>query len=319
MLLEELKDAFLYSRKQGTPPARRAATPETLAMYDKNLTILNTFLQGRKSRTRYEDVIAKDIREYIEYVNGHPTWALATKLQRKRVLRSLFHFIDVDEECSGLKSFHKLIGVITECPSKEFVPSAKEMRDFRSAFSTTTRYGLRNYVVFSLILGTGMRVSEVCWLRLEHLALDQNLITVPKEGKTGTRVVPVETKLVELLRTWLRKRRLIKGHDTEPWVFLAKTGGRCTRNTFRLAFRRARQVVKDTTGKDVPITPHTGRHAFGTYYLENDGNMERLRRIMGHTSYRTLQKYLHRSQVSGAKALTELEKSSPLRMVNSTR
>ncbi len=260
-------------------------------------------------------VSSRDVRAYVEFVNSNTKWSVATRLTMLRGLKTLFLFVEQDEECQvqGLKSWARVLGTLPENPRREFMPAVKELRRVRGLFNTASAFGLRNYVVFSLILATGMRLGEICWLRLADLHLDEGFLHVPKEGKTGSRLLPLDEKMVNLFRTWLRRRASIKGAALVPWVFVGRGGVQCNRNTFGLAFRK---VQPD---KRTRITAHVGRHSFGTLYLQGEGNIERLRLLMGHSSYKTLIKYLHLAQVGTDKMKDEIERVSPLKLVASQR
>ena len=53
------------------------------------------------------------------------------------------------------------------------------------------------------------------------------------------------------------------------------------------------QRLRNKLGINHSISPHKWRHTFATRFTKRNGNMEVLRQIMGHTSLKTTQKYLH--------------------------
>jgi site-specific recombinase XerD len=310
MLFEQIIQSFLYSRKHGLSGAKKPCGEKTIKDYEWQLRRFFTFLES-KGRTRYQDILRSDIRDYIEHVNSQKDWSAATKLTTLRPIRTLCKFVEQDEECveAGLKSFAKVLPKIPKNPRREDIPTVKDLKKLRMSWNTASLSGLRNYVVNCLILSCGARIGEICWLRLDNLQLEQEILVLPKEGKTGTRVVPLEPQVVGLLKTWLKRRDKIQGAASVPWMFLARGAKQCTPNTFGQAFRRIR-------GEGSRISAHTLRHAFGTYYLRNGGNMERLRMTMGHTTYDTLKGYLHLAEVGGKEAKQELERVSPLKMLS---
>lgn len=312
MLLEELVESFIHSRRTGTAGAKGVARPRTIQEYKENLDLFLDFLRAR-GRVSYEEVTRADIRAYIEHTNTKQDWSLATKLTRLRPLVTLFRFIERDEECKelGLKSWEKVVPPLPRNPRREFIPSIDKLKQIRGLWRTDTLLGFRNHVIYSLMLGAGLRVGEVCWLKTkDHLQLENNALIVPTEGKTGTRIVPLDAGLVKLLKMWLKKRDLLHGATQSPWLFIARGGRQCTPNQIALVFRRAQP---DRVNR---VTPHTLRHSFGTYYLHNGGNMERLRLILGHTTYDTTKQYLHLAETGSEKAKEELERVSPLAMLN---
>lgn len=312
MFIDEIIELFIASRK---PKAGITVSKRTVELYRMCLEDFSTFMSDR-NKTDWDSIIAKDVRAYVEYVHGNKRWpSVATKFTYLRAARTLCKFVSEDRECQEehLKNWMSVIGSVPQNPSRKFIPAVKDLRTMKSAWNTKRTDGLRNYIVYCLILGCGFRIGEICWLRMEHLQLEQSTIFVPPEGKTGSRLVPVDSKMVGLLKLWLKRRAKLPGADQVPWVFLGREASQCTRNMFGLAFR----TIQKGSTKLQRVTPHVLRHSFGTYYLRNGGNMERLRLIMGHSTYKTLQGYLHLAEVGSDQAKAELEKVSPLKMVSS--
>lgn len=317
MLLDEILELFLYSRKQGLSGAKKKASEFTLKNYRQCLSHFISFMQDKQNKNAYEKITRTDVRLFVEYVNDNKRWKKeATKLTILRALRTFFRFVDLDDECREheprLQGWAKVLPPIPRNPARSFIPTPKELKDLRNKFDTNEFWGFRNYVAYSYMMGTGQRINEICWARLEHLQLDENLVYVPEEGKTGSRLVPIDDSLARLLRQWLKKRAKQKGASESSFLFLARGGTQCTRSTFGQIFRK----LQPESEKGKRITAHTLRHAFGTYYLRNGGGMERLRMITGHKTYEAMKGYLHLAEVGTQQAKAELEAVSPLKMLS---
>jgi site-specific recombinase XerD len=316
MTLNELFESFIYSRENGIAPAKRVASAATIDNYKRQLKPFLTFMMLDRGRLKYEELTSADVKAYVSHVNKHESYkSVATRLTMLRVIRTLFKYVEQDEGCQeeSLKSWGKLLPPIPKNPRRERIPTPKELKHVKNIWDTSGFWGFRNYVAYCFVLGTGQRISEICWTKLEHLQLDNAMVYVPEQGKTGSRLVPVDDELVKLLKVWLKRRAKMRNGADSPWLFVARGGRRCTKDTFGKAFRKVQQ------GSDPAkrITPHTLRHAFGTYYLRNDGNIERLRMIIGHQTYDTLKGYLHLAQVGSDQTKAELNRVSPLKMLNS--
>jgi integrase/recombinase XerD len=314
MLLEELIDLFIQSRKLGLRDggAKVVARPRTIENYQANAEYFVKFMQEQRSKTNYEGIKRADVMAFIQNIQGR-VWSDATKLGVFRVARMLFRFVEKDEECrqDKLTNWEKLLPPFKKAPRKEFIPSPKDLKEVLKSWNTNTVYGLRNYAAYSLMLGCGLRIGEVCYLRMNHLFLNDGYLNVPMEGKTGSRLVHLDTKVVSVLTAWLKRRATIIGADKTDLVFVARGGRQCNRLTFGTAFRK----IQPGRGKTNRITPHTLRHAFGTYYLDNGGDLARLQTIMGHKSLETTSVYLHLANIKSDKGKEELERVSPLKML----
>jgi integrase/recombinase XerD len=320
MLFEELVSGFIYSRRHGLREsgARKKASETTLQNYEDHLRIMVRFMQETRKRHRWSDVGREDVRGYVEFINDNSRWGHSTKMTLLRTFRTFLRYIDRDEECVndelfGWKKFKRMIPAISQNARREFIPTPLDLKIWQKEFDTSTVYGYRNYVAFSTWIGTGIRLSELSTMLIDAMQLDNKQIFV--KGKTGPRTVPVTDKLVRLLRGWMRRRAGLPGAYKSPYVFIGHGVDSVSRNGFGQVFRKMRK----RNPKLPRLTAHLLRHSFGTYYLRRDANLERLRIIMGHSDIRTTQKYLHLAQVGSEQMKDEMERASPLAMLDEVR
>jgi integrase/recombinase XerD len=141
-------------------------------------------------------------------------------------------------------------------------------------------------VAVQILLGTGMRVSELCDLTVEDIEDDGEATTLKiRRGKGAKfRRAPVSSRLRrELVRYLNRSRPLVE----DPHLLIMR-GDRPVRVvTVTELFQRVRQKV------GFPVHAHKFRHTFATEYLRRGGEIERLRRILGHTTYVMVMRYVH--------------------------
>lgn len=314
MLLEEMVEMFLASRKRGDDGARKKCSPVTIEIYRRNLSIFLNYLQTETKEggtTTYAAIKRMHIKSLVSWAdekNESGVWSRATVLQLLRALKAFFHWVDADEDCQAmeLKGLQRHLPTIEKNPSRKFIPSAEQMRKFKNSFDTDNLWGYRNFVATSLMLTNGMRVGEICNLRIDQMKLDERIIIA--DGKTGPRLVPITNEVVRLLRGWIKRRG--QGHYAveSPYVFISKRGCQMEPNGFGQAFRKH---VKDNGLEKA--TPHTLRHFFATNYLRSGGNILRLKSITGHTSIAMLQDYVHLGDAGSKEAVDDLERYSPLK------
>lgn len=313
MHLDEMKKLFLDSRKRGTDGAKCRATAKTVAYYDQHLDRFIEFLLNRPegaliSYGQLRRAHFLELSDYVEAKMKAGDWSEATVNQLYRVLRTFFRWVDADEDCQneGLKGLQRYLPPIQKTPRRQYIPSTKELRQWKNSFDTRLPYEYRNYVITCLILVNGMRNGEICNLELKDLMLDNKYIVA--DGKTKARLVPITEDMVKLLRGWLRRREKCKTAAESTYVFISKYEPKLTPDSLGMAFRKHREKYKDLP----PITPHVLRHAFCTYYLQHGGNMEKLRNISGHKSYESMRPYLHLAELGSEAARAELERVNPL-------
>jgi site-specific recombinase XerD len=141
-------------------------------------------------------------------------------------------------------------------------------------------------LAIQILLGTGMRVSELTALTVQDFEDDgdQAFLKI-KSGKGAKfRRVPVSSRLRRELERYVNRFR----PDANSDQLLLMAGGRPVgMMTVEYLFRRIRYKV------GFKVHAHKFRHTFATEYLRAGGEIERLRRILGHTSYVMVMRYLH--------------------------
>lgn len=136
--------------------------------------------------------------------------------------------------------------------------------------------------------GAGLRIDEVCSLRVEDIDSKRNLIHI-REGKHGRdRYVMLGSRVLFALRTYWRSTR-----PEGPFLFPGhKPGSVVSHEAVRKALRRAAEHCKILKR----VTPHVLRHSFATHLLELGADIRVIQALLGHQSIRTTVRYTHVSQ-----------------------
>ena len=152
--------------------------------------------------------------------------------------------------------------------------------------------GRRDLAILELFYASGLRLSEVCTVRLETLDLEDGFIRVTGKGNK-TRIVPVGNRARKALEDYLTNERpkLVKPR-TSSEIFLSIRGG-------PLSPDRVRQIVKQRAaqaGIEQNMYPHLLRHSFATHLLENGADLRVIQELLGHADIATTQIYTHVDQ-----------------------
>jgi len=160
---------------------------------------------------------------------------------------------------------------------------------------------LRDQALIEAMAGCGLRVSEICQLKLEQIHWSSDSPSLRFTGKGNKeRIVPMNLAVQDTLRTWLEAR----GSNHSAYVFCnLRTGGRLSRKTVWAALQRyARKAGLR------PVHPHMLRHAFGTGLADRNVPVERIRELMGHSSIQTSQIYITVSTEQKRQAVERLDR-----------
>ena len=150
---------------------------------------------------------------------------------------------------------------------------------------------LRDKAILELLFSTGMRVSEITSLEIEHVNLEQEEFTIRGKGDKP-RVVFLTTTAKEAIKFYLSKRR-----DAAPYLFVSHDRAKKGRTEHgSLTPRSVQRLVErysKTAGITKRITPHTLRHTFATDLLRSGADIRSVQSLLGHESITTTQIYMH--------------------------
>jgi integrase/recombinase XerD len=153
----------------------------------------------------------------------------------------------------------------------------------------TTELGVRDRAMLELAYGAGLRVSELCGLRVDSLLLDQQLVSIT--GKGGKqRVVPFGRAAGKAIARYLDHARpfLLRGRIS-PYVFVNVRGTGLSRVGF---FKRLKEHARQA-GIARKVSPHVLRHSFATHLLEGGADLRLVQELLGHADIATTQVYTH--------------------------
>ena len=148
---------------------------------------------------------------------------------------------------------------------------------------------LCDQAVLELGYASGLRLAELCNLRLEQLHLEAGFINVIGKGNKE-RVVPVGKKAVAALNRYIEAGRPKLVTPRSPaTVFLTRRGTPFASVTLWLHIKS--RVHR--TGAARNITPHMLRHSFATHLLEHGADLRVIQELLGHANISTTEVYTH--------------------------
>lgn len=146
---------------------------------------------------------------------------------------------------------------------------------------------LRDLAVVEMFFATGARVYEVANIKIENMDLSSGIIRfMGKGGKE--RVIQIGSREVTVLlrQYYTENKEVIRRCG---YFFVNQNGNRFSEQSIR---RMLKQYTK-SAGIERNITPHMFRHSFATYLIEEGVDVSCVQRILGHSSIKTTQIYIH--------------------------
>jgi integrase/recombinase XerD len=166
---------------------------------------------------------------------------------------------------------------------------ATELVKLLESIDPSLPLGRRDLAILELFYSSGIRLSELCKLRLEMMDSDEGFMRIT--GKGGkTRIARVGKKALEAISNYLANERpTLVTKKTSSHIFLSIRGG-------PLSPDRVRQIVKERAkfaGIDQNVYPHLLRHSFATHLLEGGADLRVIQELLGHADISTTQIYTH--------------------------
>ena len=203
-------------------------------------------------------------------------------------LRSFYSFLKIDGYISG--------NPVENIQSPIFgrhlpdVLALEEIDSVINAIDLSASEGQRNRAIIETMYSCGLRVSELCTLRLSDLYLDEEFIRVL--GKGGKqRLVPVSSRAIAEIQAYISERLAVNIYPgCEDYLFLSYRRGKpLSRIT---VFHIVKELVA-IAGINKNVSPHTFRHSFATHLLEGGANLRAIQSMLGHESISTTEIYTH--------------------------
>jgi integrase/recombinase XerD len=165
----------------------------------------------------------------------------------------------------------------------------KQLDDLIAAPDANRPNGLRDRAMLELLYATGLRVSELCRVRVSDLETKMGFVRVVGKGNKH-RIVPVGQSALKAVDQYLAhgRPRLLK-RRASPYLFVTNRGSAMTRQTFwKLLGGHGKRA-----GIFHNLTPHVLRHTFATHLLEGGADLRSVQTMLGHSDISTTQIYTH--------------------------
>ena len=262
----------------------KSLSPNTFDAYMTDLQKLLHFLEGEN--IEIPDVTPNDLQRFaagLHDIGIHPR-------SQARILsgiKSFFHFLviadyreaDPSELLEGPKIGFKIPEVLT----------VEEIDRIISTVDMEKKEGQRNRAILETLYSCGLRVSELCNLKISDLYFEEGFIKVEGKG-SKQRLVPISPRAIKEIKYWFADRNLGKiKKGYEDYVFLARWGNRISRI---MVFHMIKELA-EKAGITKNISPHTFRHSFATHLLEGGANLRAIQCMLGHESIATTEIYTH--------------------------
>jgi site-specific recombinase XerD len=233
-----------------------------------------------------DQVTSEVIRTYIVMRTEKGNYSEATQNQLLNALKFWLEQVEGRE-----KAF---IQLRPKEPKK--LPGVLSTEEVSRLFQATPN--LKHRCILKTIYSGGLRLGELCNLRIQDIQSDRKQIFVHGgKGKKDRYTTLSDSLLTEL-------REYYKEYRPSYWLFEGQSGGRYSRSSVQAILRKA----VDSSKINAYATVHTLRHSYATHLLESGTSLRHIQALLGHASSKTTEIYTHLSNEERQRVISPLDR-----------
>lgn len=275
-------------------------SPQTTKSNRVDLTLFESFIHSQNENT----ISGPAIINFQYYLKNQRQNCGASINRKIFTLRSYGNFLKLhDVPCAGTLPFYDVLKIRSGYRKRPCALTPQQVRLLFDAIDIRTILGIRDYAVYAMMYQLGLRVGEVHDLNLADLDFKNCKINVIGKGRKP-RTLYLNDELIEILSQYIAVRQRFLNSWLTPALFISKKGN-------RLAIRTMEDNLKKIVYYlpfSVPfkVTCHTFRHSMASHLNDKSVDILVIQSILGHSSTRSTEPYIHPSQDRIRKAMEKL-------------
>lgn len=262
----------------------------TLAAYRRDMQLFAQWLQAQQPPVDVLQATETDLQLYQGHLfaQGYK----ATSANRRLTVLKRFYRWALRERHIAQDPTMRLAAARTPLRVPKLISEA-QVESLLAAPDVQTPLGLRDRAMLELLYASGLRVSELVQLKLLHVSLAEQVLRITGKGNKE-RLVPFGAQAHDWLERYLTQARpaLLGGRQADA-VFITARGARAGEAMTRAMFWQLIKKYAAQADIQVPLSPHTLRHAFATHLLNHGADLRVVQMLLGHADISTTQIYTH--------------------------
>lgn len=261
--------------------SEKGLAPNSVEAYGRDASAFVQFLQDA-GVANFKEVQERHIVSFLSQLKDQH-YASSSIARALITIKVLFHFLKREAITP-----HN-VALYLETPKLwQLIPEVLSCEEIDRLFSqpdVTTLWGARDKAILEVLYSSGLRVSEVCGLDIQHV--DDQFVRVKGKG-SKERLVPIGKKAIEAIDAY----HYLRPDSDIQALFLTNRGKRISRDdVWRMIKRYGKKagILKN-------ISPHTLRHSFATHLLDNGADLRVIQEMLGHSNIATTDRYTHVSR-----------------------
>lgn len=272
-----------------------------------------------------------DLRQYFEYIcvdepdkekieeyvtHLHKSYKQKTVKRKIASIKAFYNYLE-ETEIIAESPFRKIKVKFKETvtlpriiPREEIEKLLNHMYQCLNENDKASRkFMLRDVAVIEVFFATGARVYEISNIRDDSINLNTGLIRLMGKGGKERYVQISNTSILEVLKKYYDENE--QSIKKSGYFFVNNRESRYTEQSIRLMLKKYTKQA----GIERNIIPHMFRHSFATYLIEEGVDVSCVQQILGHSSIKTTQIYIHIAAKKQAEILKELHPRNNMKIV----
>lgn len=271
-----------------------------------------------------------DLRQYFEYVcvdepdkekieeyitHLHKSYKQKTVKRKIASIKAFYNYLE-ETEIIAESPFRKIKVKFKETVTLPRIIPREEIEKLLNHMyqclnendKVSHKHMLRDVAVIEVFFATGARVYEIFNIREDSINLNTGLIRLMGKGGKERYVQISNTSILEVLKKYYDENE--QAIKKSGYFFVNNRESRYTEQSIRLMLKKYTKQA----GIERNITPHMFRHSFATYLIEEGVDVSCVQQILGHSSIKTTQIYIHIAAKKQAEILKEMHPQNNMKI-----
>jgi len=295
-------DALFLPKPTASLPAKPAEkfvpVGELDANHFKKIAQFKDWLSSRRYSPNTIKTYTDALRTFLKFFHNKPINEINNqdliRFNNDYILHNNYSSSFQNQVVNAIKLFFRKIentqlevDLIHRPKREKKLPNVLSKEEVQSILKNTIN--IKHKAALSLIYSCGLRRSELLNLKLKDIDSKRNLLIIRKAKGNKDRIVPLSTKVLELLRTYYKQ------YKPKEYLFEGQNGA------LQYSEQSLRKVLKNSlvlSKINKPVSLHWLRHSYATHLLESGTDLRYIQEILGHKSSKTTEIYTYVSTKS---------------------
>lgn len=270
--------------------AERGFTVKTIGAYRHDLGKFSEFAEKELGKEyQIGDIDQYTIKAYMQFLADMGYKRVNSAISRGRKLATIKSFFKYLLSEGKVKSNPATQVKMPKVQRKEpsYLTEQEYKRLLRVVKNNATRYfKQRDMAIVTMLLGMGLRLSELVELNIGDISFDDGSVKVTRKGN-HEHILPANDEVMVSIQRYLKTREEVNAQDP---LFLSKRNKRIDNSS---VWYLVKKYLKQAQIEKDKLSPHTLRHTFATTLLKQGENILIIKELLSHRNLRTTERYLH--------------------------